>query len=299
MCQEHAASPTTQAPGTTDRLGGDRVGYVRLIPIEKVSMEAPWRWLGKGFRDMARAPLLSLAYGAVFALIAVVLLYGLWSAGVPALILPMAGGFLLIGPILAAGLYRMSSLIERGQKVTLRDTLLVNIQSPGQLAFMGVALMIAFFAWVEIALLLFMLVFGPVAMPPVQEFLQTLLLEPRGVVLLSVGTFLGAVLAAIIFSATVVSIPLLMVREVDVVTAIVTSLRAVALNPSVMVLWGVLIAVIMALGFALLFVGLLIAFPLIGHATWHAFREIIPEEQPLGPPSQAGGGQPDIPAQTA
>ncbi len=296
MSQEHAASPATQAPDTTDRLGGDRVGYVRLIPIAKVSMEAPWRWLGKGFRDMARAPLLSLAYGAIFALIAVVLLFGLWSAGVPALILPMAGGFLLVGPILAAGLYRMSSLIERGQKVTLRDTLLVNIQSPGQLAFMGVALMIAFFAWVEIALLLFMLVFGPVAMPPVQEFLQALLLEPRGVVLLSVGTFLGAVLASVIFSATVVSIPLLMVREVDVVTAIVTSLRAVALNPGVMVLWGVLIAVIMALGFALLFVGLLIAFPLIGHATWHAFRDIIPEEKPLGPPSKSGS-QPENPAQ--
>jgi uncharacterized membrane protein len=291
MSQEHAASPAAGAPAKDDRLGGDRVGYVRLIPVAKVPMEAPWRWLGRGFRDMGRAPLLSVAYGAVFALIAVVLLVGLWMANVPALILPMAGGFLLVGPILAAGLYRMSNLMERGQKVTLRDTLFVNIQSPGQLAFMGVVLMIAFFAWVEIALLLFMLVFGPIPMPPVAEFIQTLLLEPRGLTLLVVGSFLGAVLAAVIFTSTVVSIPMLMTREVDVVTAIVTSWRAVALNPGVMLLWAVLIAAIMALGFALLFFGLLIAFPLIGHATWHAYREIVPDSDKPGALSEGAGAE--------
>ena len=279
MSQEQAASGATGASDRSDRLGGDSVGYVNLIPVAKVPMEAPWRWLGKGIRDMGRAPLLSVAYGAAFAVIAALILLGLWMAEVPALILPMAGGFLLVGPIVAAGLYRMSALIERGEKVTLRDTLFVNIQSPGQLAFMGVVLMIAFFAWVEIALLLFMLVFGPIAMPPFAEFVQTLILEPRGLVLLSVGTFLGAVLAAIIFASTVVSIPMLMTRQVDVVTAIVTNWRAVALNPGVMLLWAVLIAAIMALGFALLFFGLLIAFPLIGHATWHAYREIIPSVQ--------------------
>jgi len=290
MSQEHAASAATGAPATTDRLGSDRVGYVKLIPVAKVPMEAPWRWLALGLRDMGRAPLLSMAYGAVFALIAVLILLGLWMAEVPALILPMAGGFLLVGPILAGGLYRMSDLIERGQKVTLHDTLLVNIRSPGQLAFMGVVLMIAFFAWVEIALLLFMLVFGPIAMPPVTDFIETLLMEPRGLVLLVVGTFLGAMLAAIIFASTVVSIPLLMVRKVDVVTAIVTSWRSVALNPGVMILWAILIAATMALGFALFFVGLLVAFPLIGHATWHAFRQIVPEEGNLGPEpiSEAG-----------
>ena len=272
MSQDHVASGAT-SPDTTDR-----VGPVRLIPVAKVPMEAPWHWLALGFRDMGRAPVLSVAYGAAFAALAMFILVGLWMAEVPALILPMAGGFLLIGPIVAAGLYRMSALIERGEKVTLRDTLLVNIQSPGQLAFMGVLLMIAFFAWVEIALLLFMLVFGPIAMPPVTEFIATLLLEPRGLALLIVGTFLGAVLATIIFASTVVSIPLLMTREIDAVTAIITSWRAVAANPSVMALWAVLIAAIMTLGFALFFVGLLVAFPLIGHATWHAFRQLVPED---------------------
>lgn len=266
--QEHAT-----APGTIDR-----IGYVRFIPVAQVLMAAPWRWLALGWRDMRHAPLLSIAYGAVFAVIAALLLVGLWLAGVPALILPMAGGFLIVGPILAAGLYRMSALIEQGHKVTLHDTLMVNIRSPGQLAFMGVLLMIAFFAWVEIALLLFMLVFGPTAMPPMQEFIATLLLEPRGLILLIVGTALGAVIAAVIFASTVVSIPLLMTRDIDAVTAIVTSWRAVAANPSVMLLWAVLIAATMALGFALFFVGLIVAFPLIGHATWHAFRDVVPEE---------------------
>ena len=270
--QEHAAEPDTI----------ERIGHVQFIPVARVPMEAPWRWLALGWRDMRRAPLLSGAYGAVFSVIAALLLVGLWMADVPALILPMAGGFLIVGPVLAAGLYRMSALIERGEKVTLRDTLLVNIQSPGQLAFMGVLLMIAFFAWVEIALLLFMLVFGPIAMPPVTDFIATLLLEPRGLILLIVGTFLGAVLAAIIFASTVVSIPLMMTREIDAVTAIITSWRAVAANLSVMALWAVLIAAIMALGFALFFVGLVIAFPLIGHATWHAFRKLVPDEPVQG-----------------
>lgn len=266
--QEHAT-----AQGTIDR-----IGYVRFIPVAQVLMAAPWRWLALGWRDMRQAPLLSIAYGAVFAVIAALLLVGLWLAGVPALILPMAGGFLIVGPILAAGLYRMSALIEQGHKVTVHDTLMVNIRSPGQLAFMGVLLMIAFFAWVEIALLLFMLVFGPTAMPPMQEFIATLLLEPRGLILLIVGTALGAVIATVIFASTVVSIPLLMTRDIDAVTAIVTSWRAVAANPSVMLLWAVLIAATMALGFALFFVGLIVAFPLIGHATWHAFRDVVPEE---------------------
>ncbi len=265
---EHAGQPGTIA----------RIGHVQFIPVRQVPMAAPWRWLALGWRDMRHAPLLSAAYGAVFAVIAALLLVGLWIADVPALILPMAGGFLIVGPVVAAGLYRMSALIEQGQKVTLHDTLMVNIRSPGQLAFMGVLLMIAFFAWVEIALLLFMLVFGPMAMPPVTDFIATLLLEPRGLILLIVGTGLGAVIAAVIFASTVVSIPMMMVRQIDAVTAIVTSWRAVAANPSVMLLWAVLIAATTALGFALFFVGLIVAFPLIGHATWHAFREIVPED---------------------
>jgi len=266
--QDHAA--------TTGRI--ERIGHVRFIPVAQVPMAAPWRWLALGWRDMRNTPMLSLTYGAIFAIIAGLLMVGLWVAQVPALILPMAGGFLLVGPILAAGLYRMSALIEQGHNVTLSDTLMVNIRSPGQLAFMGVLLMIAFFAWVEIALLLFMLVFGPTAMPPFQEFIATLLLEPRGLILLIIGTFLGAILAAIIFASTVVSIPMMMVRQIDAVTAIVTSWRAVAANPSVMLLWAVLIAATTALGFALFFVGLIVAFPLIGHATWHAFRDIVPDE---------------------
>ena len=274
MSQEQA--PATSGQTAPARV--ERIGHVRFIPVAQVPMAAPWRWLALGWRDMRHAPMLSVAYGAVFAIIAALLLVGLWLAGVPALILPMAGGFLIVGPVLAAGLYRMSALIEQGEKVSLRNTLMVNIRSPGQLAFMGVLLMIAFFAWVEIALLLFMLVFGPTAMPPVGEFIATLLLQPRGLILLVVGTFLGAVLAAIIFASTVVSVPMMMVRQIDAVTAIVTSWRAVAANPSVMLLWAALIAATMALGFALFFVGLIVAFPLIGHATWHAFRDIVPED---------------------
>ncbi len=279
MSQQEPGSGALSAQGHQRPATAERVGHVRLIPIAKVALDAPWRWLAAGWADLQRAPGLSLGYGAAFAMIAVLLLVGLFMAGVPALILPMAGGFLLVGPIFAAGLYRMSELMERGERVSLQSTLLANIRAPGQLAFMGVLLMIGYFIWVEIALLLFMLVFGPTAMPPVTEFIETLLMTPRGLILLSLGTFAGAVLAAVVFASTVISIPLLMVRQIDVVTAIITSLRAVALNPTVMLLWAVLIAAIMVAGFLLLGFGLIVAFPLIGHATWHAFRDIVVDEE--------------------
>jgi uncharacterized membrane protein len=278
MSQQEPGSGAIRSGAHRPTATADHVGHVQLIPIARISFDAPWRWLSAGWSDLMHAPGLSLGYGAAFALIAFVLLVGLLMAGVPALILPAAGGFLLVGPIFAAGLYRISDLIARGEKVTLRATLIANFQAPGQLAFMGVLLMIAYFIWVEIALLLFMLVFGPIPMPPVAEFLETLLMSPRGLILLVVGTFAGAVLAAVVFASTVISIPLLMVRPIDVVTAILTSLRAVALNPAPMLLWAVLIAAIMVVGFALLGLGLIVAFPLIGHATWHAFRDIVIDE---------------------
>ncbi len=140
---------------------------------------------------------------------------------------------------------------------------------------MGVLLLIVFFVWIEIALLMFMLFFGGVALPPAESFISTLLFTPRGLGLLIVGTVAGAVLAGTVFALSAVSVPLLMVRELDVITAATTSVRAVLKNPRAMALWAAIIAAAMAFGVATAFVGLVVAFPLIGHATWHAFRDLI------------------------
>ncbi len=244
-------------------------------PIREVSFDAPYHWLAAGWRDLWRVPGVSLAYGAMFAVAGLLLALGLTQIGLDSLMLVLAGGFILIGPMLAAGLYEASRRLEKGETVSLAETLRYGFFKTGQLAYMGLLLTLIFLAWVEIAFLLFMLFYGPEPMPPFATFLTNLLLTPRGVALLVVGTSVGAVLAAATYAISAISVPLLMVERVDVVTAAITSVNACRKNPKAMALWAVLIAAIMGLGFVTLLLGLVIAFPLIGHSTWHAFRDLV------------------------
>ena len=243
--------------------------------IRTVAFDAPWSWIAKGWADIKATPGISLAYGALFTLISLVILVGLYLAGGLSLVLPLAGGFLLLGPMFAVGLYETSRNLEEGRPVSLSEMLMLGVRSPGQLAFMGVFLLILYFVWLEIAFLLFMLFLGPQALQ-LENIVSTLLFTGPGLGLLVIGTAAGAILALLVFAITAVSIPLLMRREVDIATAAITSVRAVANNPAPMLLWAVLIAGMMALAFATMFVGMIVVFPLIGHATWHAYRSLIP-----------------------
>src|SRR5215469_7397212 len=153
--------------------------------IRQVPFDAPYNWLAAGWRDMWRVPRLSLAYGAIFATVGLLLVVGLTQVGLLSLILVLAGGFILIGPMLASGLYETSRRLEQGEPVNLAISLRVGFYGKGQLAFMG---------------LLLMLFFGPQPMPPLDVFVSNLLLTPRGLGLLIVGTGVGMVLAAIVFA---------------------------------------------------------------------------------------------------
>ena len=243
--------------------------------VREVPFDAPYGWLAAGWRDMWRVPRVSLAYGAIFAVTGLVLAVGLTQVGLQSLILVLAGGFILVGPMLAAGLYETSRRLEKNETVSLASTLRAGFYGGGQLAHMGLLLMLIYLAWVEIALLLFMLFLGPQPMPPLGAFVSNLLLTPRGLGLLIVGTGVGMALAATVFAISAVAVPLLMVERVDVVTAALTSIRACRKNPKAMALWAALIAGAMLFGFVMLFFGLVIMFPLIGHATWHAFRDLV------------------------
>lgn len=255
---------------------------VTTPPIRRVPFDAPWHWLAAGWRDLVRIPALSLSYGAAFALGAAVLFAGLFQVGWQSLILALGGGFLLLGPLLAVGLYEASRRLESGEEARLADVVLVGTRSPGQLALMGVFLMIVFYAWVLVALLLFMLFFGPTELPVLSSFVPTLLFTGPGLGLLLTGTLVGAVFAVTVFAMTAVSVPLLMVRPLDAMTAAITSIQAVRLNPKPMLLWAALIAALVGVGLATLGAGLIVVFPLVGHATWHAFRAIIAAETSEG-----------------
>ncbi len=245
------------------------------ISVRHVAFDAPWDWLGGGWRDMWTEPGVSLAYGALFAFAAAALAWGTTQAGVQSVILALAGGFLLIGPLAAVGLYEKSRCLEAGQPFSLPQVIGAVLHPRGQLGFFGVLLLLIFMVWMQLAFLLFMLFSGSSAIPPASEFVPMLMFTKHGLGLMVVGTIVGAALAAVTFAVSALSVPLLMVKDVDIVTAVSTSLRAVAVNPKAMALWAALIAGFMALGIATLFVGLAIAFPLVGHATWHAFRSIV------------------------
>lgn len=262
--------------------------------VNRIPFDAPWEWLSEGWTDMWREPGISLTYGAVFTVVSLVIFIGFYLLGGASLVLPMAGGFLLIGPLMAVGLYETSRRLQEGEPVTFADIVTTGMQSPGQLAFMGALLMIVYFAWLEIALLLFMLFLGPQSLQ-LESIMPTLLFTWEGLGLLIVGTAVGAVLAMVVFSVTAVSIPLLMRRKIDVVTASLTSVQAVAKNPAPMALWAVLIAGMMGISFATLAFGLVIFFPLVGHATWHAYRALIPPLKPATV-SGRGGRRPRAPA---
>jgi uncharacterized membrane protein len=249
--------------------------------LEQVAFDAPWNWLACGWRDMWAAPHVSLTYGAAFAVLSAALTLALTVSGLASFVLALGGGFLLIGPIAAVGLYETSRRLETAQSTGLRELVAAGTQAPGQLGFFGAILAFVYFVWVQVAFLLFMLFLGSKPLPPASEFVPTLLFTPHGLGLLVTGTIVGGMFAALVFAISAISAPLLMTRRMDAVTAIAASLAAVVANPKPMVLWAALIAGFMALGIATLFVGLVFAFPLIGHATWHAFRDLV-RQQPTG-----------------
>jgi uncharacterized membrane protein len=247
------------------------------LKVARVPFDAPWAWLAAGWRDMWNAPGISLLYGAVFAALSGALVLGLLAGGLASLTLALAGGFLLIGPAAAVGLYEVSRRLEDGQRLGFAEVLTRGLRAAGQIGFFGAVLAFVYFVWVQLALLLFMLFFGGQPLPPASEFVAALLLTNHGLGLLVTGTIVGGVLASVVFAISVVSVPLLMTHRVDAVTAMATSVMAVAMNPKPMALWAGLIAGFMALGLMTLLVGLVIVFPLIGHATWHAFRDVVRE----------------------
>ncbi|MCW5772966.1 MAG: DUF2189 domain-containing protein [Rhodospirillaceae bacterium] len=242
--------------------------------VRVVGMDRPWIWLARGWEDLRRAPGPSLGWALLFVAAGLALMGGLAALGLYEAILPLAAGFPLLAPILVVGLYEISHRLERGEAVSFRTPFAAWQRNAGQIGFLGFVLGFFFLAWMRLATLLFAWFFGTTAFTGA-EFLNTVVLSGANLLFLVVGTAIGAVLAAGVFAIAAISAPMLLDREVSVFTAIATSVAAVRANPRPMLLWAVLIVLFTGAGLLVAMVGLALTLPLVAHATWHAYRDLV------------------------
>lgn len=244
---------------------------VRRIGVRDVS-EA----LIAGIRDFQGAPLYGLIFGGAYAVGGMLVVLSVMAFGWPWLAYPLAAGFMLIAPFVATGLYEVSRRREAGAPLSLRDVFgVIWAQKGGELSWMAFVTLFVMIMWLYQVRLLLALFLGFQSFASVSDFIRVVLTTHEGLMFLLVGHVVGALLATILFSLTVVSFPLLLDREVDFVTAMITSARAVALNPFVMLGWAAVIVALTAVAFAPFFLGLVLVLPVLGHATWHLYRRLV------------------------
>lgn len=242
--------------------------------VRVVGMDRPWIWLARGWDDMRRAARISLAWALVFVIAGAALIGGLAALGVYQAILPVAAGFPLVAPSLVVGLYEISRRLERGEPIDFKTPLAAWRRNAGALGLLGFVLGFFLLAWLRFAMLLFALFFGT-AQFTASDFLSQIVFSGTNIIFLFVSTAIGAVLATIVFAISAVSVPMLLDREVSVFTAIATSVAAVRANPRPMLLWALLIVLFIGAGLLLGLVGLVLTLPLVAHATWHAYRDLV------------------------
>lgn len=253
-----------------------QAGGPYLPETRRVRIERPWTWLARGWSDLMAAPVLSLIYGGFFAVIGAIISYYAWTGGAYYLVFPLMAGFLLIGPLAAVGLYETSRRLESGQQPSLWASLTAFRSNPTQIAMFGVLLLVINVAWVRLAALIFMAAFSqdPPPIDPIGFLDHVVRVENLGFLIF--GNLVGAALACVTVAVSVVSIPLLLDRpDANVFHAVVASWRAFDHNKATVIFWAAMIAVLMAIGFATAFIGLIVILPLIGYASWAAYKDIV------------------------
>lgn len=240
--------------------------------VRSVSLSAPLNWIAAGAQDLWRAAPVSLAYGVAFAAFGFAATSLAWEH--PHLVTALASGFFLVAPFLAIGFYEMSRRLARGEAPGYRDMWRAWSRNPESIGLFGLALVLMIIAWERLSAILFGLFFGG-SLPDARSLAEQLLFSGEHLGFLAAYVGLGAVLAGVTFAIAVVTVPMLIDRDVDVVTAMMTSLKVVAVNPLAMLLWAAAIVVLVLAGLATFFTGLVITLPLVAHATWHAYRGLV------------------------
>ncbi len=243
------------------------------VALRPLTLADPWRWLALGWRDFLRCPLIGVFYGTCFMAMGWMLMKVYETA--PAYVMALSAGFLLMGPFLCLGLYRASQRLERGEKPDFGDSLLAFEARIGTLAVFGFVLLILELLWGRATLVIFALSFD--GMPDLRGSLLALT-NPANIGFTVTWLGVGAIFAAVIFAVSAVSIPMILDRQTDAITAGLTSVRLVLAQTRVMLLWGALITLLVVLAMLPWFAGLPIVGPVLGHASWHAYRAAVADE---------------------
>ena len=247
-------------------------------PINTITASEVLFSLRDGLRDFQKAPLYGLFFGLAYAAFGWLLIYLMIGLDFGSYVYPMVTGFALVAPFAAAGLYEISRRLESGEPLSWGAILGCIFGKGGKaVGTMAIVTTFSYIIWMDIAAALYVMFFS-MKPPRFDALLEAILTTPKGFVFFVVGNSIGAVLAVIVFSIMVVSLPMVFDRDVDFVTAMITSVKSVLANPRPMLLWCAIIGVFTALSLASVFVGLLVTLPILGHATWHLYRRVVAPE---------------------
>lgn len=262
--------PTSPLPDLPDAIASGADAPAAGIELRTLNMAAPLHWVQLGWQDFKRAPAIGLFYGLCFMVMGWALLAVFEYS--PAYVLALSGGFLLMGPFLCLGMYRVSQRLEAGETPGFVDSVLAWRSRTGQLGIFGVVLLVLEMLWARSTLVVFAVTFDGI--PDFKGSLMALL-DPENIVFTAVWLVLGFVFASLIYSVSVVSMPMILHRRTDAISAGLTSMRLVLSQTGVMFVWAGLISGLVLLALLPWFAGLLVVGPVLGHASWHAYRAAV------------------------
>ncbi len=247
------------------------------LEVNKIDMTAPIEWLSKGYADMRAAGGFSFRYGLFIVLVSGLLTVAVLATGNHFLLPFLVAGFFLVAPVVGIGLYQMSAHLERDEPLKACNALEALKQNQAQISMVIGGFLIIMQLWIAANFVLFSLLYAGIS-PPLDDFFVKLFLSEEGRLFAIASVAVGFVFAWCAFAISVITIPMLIDRKVDGFTAIRYSVKSVLSNMPAMMFWAFLIVVIVGLGLLTFYIGLLLALPLIGHATWHAYRALVPAD---------------------